>query len=92
MGQDRTACLKCDTIFSESRPWEDLKELEFDDSGILKEAAEKKEKGKINMDYIEHENNLVLSAKTIGVRNQIETCLKEEPNKKIIVFSEFHMM
>ena len=92
--EDETACLKCGEFFTESQPCENLKELEFDDAKLklLKEAAEKEQKNKIVMDWVSYDNNLVLSAKTSAVRDQLETWLRDQPDKKIIIFSQFHMM
>ena len=91
--QDETACLVCGVAFKGAEPCAGLKELEWDDRWLLNEMADlKKRPQKINMEWVFHENKLVMSAKITAVRTQVEKWLEEEPDKKIIIFSQFHLI
>ena len=91
---DSTPCRECHTLFTSSQPCAGLKELLIDDfSDLCADLKVKKPKnGKVNMHWVAYDDELVLSAKTLGVEAQIEKWLAEEPDKKIIVFSQFLMM
>ena len=91
--QDETACLVCGVIFKGSEPCDGLKNLEWDESWLLKEIpGRKKRPKKVNMEWVFYENKLVMSAKITAVQTQIEKWLAEEPDKKIIIFSQFYMI
>ena len=91
--QDETACLACGDVFTGAESCAGLKELEWDDGWLLNEMAGKKTgPKKVNMEWVAYENKLVMSAKTTAVRTQVEQWLEEEPDKKIIIFSQFHMI
>ena len=91
--QDETACLECGVFFTGAESCTGLKELEWDDQWLIDESAgRKKRPKKVNMEWVFHENKLVMSAKTTAVRTQVEDWLEEEPDKKIIIFSQFHMI
>lgn len=89
-GHDHTACMQCETIYTKSEPCSGLKELEFDDFAILNETKTKN--GKVNMEWVSYDDNLVLSTKITAVRTQVDKWLRDEPDKKIIIFSQFHMI
>lgn len=91
--QDETACLVCGEAFTGAEPCTGLKELEWDDSWLLNDSARRK-KGpkKVNMEWVSYENKLVMSAKITAVQTQVEEWLTEDPDKKIIIFSQFHMI
>ena len=91
--QDQTKCLECNTPFTGAESCEGLKELEFDELWLLNDTAGKRERsGKVDMQWVAYGDTLVLSSKLIAVRNQVEKWLEEEPDKKIVIFSQFHMM
>ena len=91
--QDKTGCLVCGEIFTGAEPCADLKELKWENDWLLNESASRKKKPKkVNMEWVYHENKLVMSAKTTAVGAQVKEWLKEEPDKKIIIFSQFHMI
>ena len=91
--QDQTACLVCGEVFTGAEPCTDLKELKWDDRWLLNESASRRKRPKkVNMEWVYFENKLVMSAKTTAVREQVEKWLNEEPDKKIIIFSQFHMI
>ena len=91
--QDETACLECGVVFTGAESCADLKELGWDDTWLLNETAGRKNRPKkVNMEWVAYDNKLVMSAKIIAVRTQVEKWLQEEPDKKIIIFSQFHMI
>ena len=91
--QDETACLVCGVVFTGAESCVGLKELEWDNNWLLNETIGRKKRPKnVNMKWVAYENKLVMSAKTIAVRTQVEKWLEEEPDKKIIIFSQFHMI
>ena len=95
---DETACHKCGTIYTESVPCEGLKELEICDLSASvfqgeKDKAPVKKKFKLTMDYVDSEEyGVVLSTKTLAVKAQLEKWIREDPNRKIIVFTEWLMV
>lgn len=89
-GHDHTACMQCETIYTKVDSCSGLKELEYDEFAILNEP--KRKNGKVNMEWISYDDKLVLSTKIIAVRTQLDSWLRDEPKKKIIIFSQFHMM
>ena len=92
--QDRTPCRVCGTRYNTTEPCSGLKELAIDDFGDLSPdlKSRKSNNGKVNMCWVAYDDELVMSAKVIGVESQIERWLEEDPNKKIIVFSQFLMV
>lgn len=95
---DETACRKCDTIFTESQPCEGLKELEIRDLSASvfqsdKDKAPEKTKFKLTMNYVDSKTHgLVLSTKTLAVKAQLEKWISDDPDRKIIVFTEWLMV
>ena len=90
--QDKTACLKCGVAFTGAESCAGLKELEWDNNWLLNQTASRKSRPKkVNMEWVAFENKLVMSAKTTAVQAQVQQWLEEEPDKKIIIFSQFHM-
>ena len=98
MNLDRTACHKCATIFTGCMPCEGLKELEMRDlsDSIFqsdKDKAPEKKKFKLTMNYVDSkEHGLVLSTKTLAVKAQLEKWIRDNPDGKIIVFTEWLMV
>ena len=95
---DQTPCHKCGTIFTESQPCEGLKELEIRDLSESvfqgdKDKAPEKKKFKLTMNYVDSKDHgLVLSTKTLAVKVQLEKWIRDEPDRKIIVFTEWLMV
>ena len=92
-GQDRAACRACGVVFAGAEPCDGLKELTWDDRWLLNALGGRKKKStKVNMEWVFHENELAMSAKITAASTQVEKWLEEEPGKKIIIFSQFHMI
>lgn len=92
--QDKALCLECGTPFSSSESCSGLKELALNDFQNLSPnlRAKKPKGGKVNMHWVAYDEELVMSAKITAVENQIKQWLEEQPDKKVIVFSQFLMM
>lgn len=91
--RDATACEKCGVVFTGAEPCGHLKDLEWDDKLLIGGVTgRKKGPKKIDMRWVYYENKLVMSTKITAVRTQVEKWLEEEPDKKIIIFSQFHMI
>ena len=90
--QDGTTCLKCGVVYTGAEPCDGLKEMEWDHNWLLNETASRKRRPKkVNMEWVNYQNKLVMSAKTTAVQMQVQQWLEEEPDKKIIIFSQFYM-
>lgn len=92
--ETQAACLECAVVFTESRPCEGLKELEAEESLLADERPVKRSKKDPNADvkWIDIGGDLLPSSKTAAVQVQMEQWQNEEPDKKIIVFCQWHML
>ena len=95
--QEETACLECGNIYTESGPCHGLKELQMDaDSGATtpenSSTPRTRKDPEHDLKWINMTGAILPSTKTAAVMAQIDTWLKDEPEKKIIVFSQFHML
>lgn len=95
--RDETLCGKCGTIYTESVPCGDLKELQIRDLAASvfqdgKDKAPTKKPFKLTMDYVDSKDGLLLSTKCAAVKTQLAKWIAEDPNCKIIVFSEWLMV
>lgn len=94
---DGTPCLKCSTAYNECESCEGLKELDVPDLSASifqdgKEQAPKKGKFKLNMNWVDSNDDILLSTKPVAVVAQLERWIAEDPESKIIVFTEWHMV
>ena len=95
--QDETPCAKCGEFFTESQPCEDLKELQIRDLSASifqgnKEKTDEKKPFKLTMTYIDSKEGLLLSTKVAAVKVQLEKWIEEDPDGRIIVFTEWLMV
>ncbi|KAL8968912.1 MAG: hypothetical protein Q9183_002247 [Haloplaca sp. 2 TL-2023] len=99
-GDMRAHCLECGEIFEESSCCSGIEELAVEinscaplapgpSSSRKRNAAENE---KENLKWISYGGDILSSAKTTAVINQIEEWQRDEPEKKIIVFSQFHTL
>ena len=94
---DHAKCVKCGHQWEETQPCDGLKELEvrnlsstvFQDDD--KDKTKTKPKYRLTMKYVDFDK-LVLSTKIAAVKGQLEEWIRQDPNAKIIVFSEWHMV
>lgn len=91
-GFQQTRCSTCNTNFRTTEFCANVKELEITDPfpSIMDQNAKKKPR-KVVLKWVWHEEKLLLSTKTLAVQAQIRDWLEDDPNQKIIVFSQFHM-
>ena len=95
--REEAFCLECGIIYNESRPCNGLKELQMDAEGngmASPEASQTRVRKDPEHDlkWINFNGAILPSTKTAAVQAQIELWLQEEPDKKIIVFSQFRML
>lgn len=96
--EEETACLECGSIYTESSPCYGLKELQMDaesSGGTTPENASTprtRRNPEHDLKWINMTGAVLPSTKTAAVQAQIDTWLKDEPEKKIIVFSQFHIL
>lgn len=94
-GEERATCLVCSTVYEECHPCEGLKELEGEESLLGSGSTPSKRPKKdpnADLQWIDVKGELLPSSKTAAIEAQLERWLTDEPNKKIIVFSQFHML
>lgn len=94
-GEYETACLECGIIFKESRPCVGLVELDQgDDLTAASPGASPRTRRDPDQDikWINMGGRILPSSKTAAVQAQVEIWLRDEPEKKIIIFSQFHML
>jgi len=94
---DHTPCDKCGEVYTESVPCGGLKQLQIRDLSASvfqcdKDKASPKKPHKLTMKYVDLKPEPLLSTKTAAVKGQLEKWLKEDPQCKIIVFTEWQMM
>ncbi|KAL8777205.1 MAG: hypothetical protein Q9213_007961 [Squamulea squamosa] len=98
-GEDHAACCECDHRFKEARSCTGIAELEVEPpaqgmeaTGFLNKLAPKRNAEKETMRWINYGGEVLPSTKTAAVVAQIEDWQQDEPDKKIIVFSQFHIL
>ncbi|KAL9587787.1 MAG: hypothetical protein Q9203_003396 [Teloschistes exilis] len=102
-GDMRAACCECARVFQESSCCTGITELEIE--AATSESAtptlaitsrsnsrERRDQEKAALKWINLSGKILPSTKTAAVIAQIEEWQRVEPNKKIIVFSQFHIM
>ena len=97
--EDQATCqaVGCGEVFNESQPCGGLQELDFEgprgpQNADGKPKTRPKRRLKDNMKWIDFDGQILPSTKTAAVQAQIEKWLGEQPSKKIIVFSQFHLL
>ena len=92
-GEDNAACVECGHVFKESRPCSGLAELEMRDSLTpTPERPRQRRDPDERLKWIDAGGNILRSSKTAAVQAQIEKWLKDEPEKKIVIFSQFQTL
>ncbi|KAI4113231.1 MAG: hypothetical protein LQ345_005743 [Seirophora villosa] len=94
---ERTKCLVCESVYNGSEPCGGMKELNHEiGTGLAANGnAAKKKRHKPPKDllkWIRRREGVLPSTKSAGVVDQIDRWLTEEPEKKIIVFSQWRMI
>ncbi|KAL8856871.1 MAG: hypothetical protein Q9178_006588 [Gyalolechia marmorata] len=88
-GEEGAACCACDKRFADARCCTGIAELETDAPAS---RASRPNTEKETMRWINYDGVVLPSTKTAAVQAQIEEWQYTEPDKKIIVFSQFHIL
>ncbi|KAL8848420.1 MAG: hypothetical protein Q9221_006555 [Calogaya cf. arnoldii] len=100
-GEEHAACYECGVRFQEARSCTGIAELETEPpvlssqatrSTILGNIGPNRNTEKETMRWINYSGEVLPSTKTAAVVAQIEDWQRAEPDKKIIVFSQFHIL
>ncbi len=95
--QDKTPCIKCGHDYEETAACSGLKDLDLKDLSAtvfqgIKHTPVAKPKFHLTMDYVDCDDELVLSTKLIAVKRQLKAWMESNPERKIIVFTEWLMV
>ena len=96
-GKDLAICVECEKPYVSAQAAGGIKELEMMDdvsfdsnSNVTKKTIKKSLEEQ--MKWVDIGGKLLPSSKTQAVQLQVEAWLSQEPQKKIIIFSQFHML
>ncbi len=90
--EEQTACLDCNSIYIEFRSCNELKELQMnvkDNERTFSHTCKDLEQ---DLKWINFNDSILSSLKTIMMQMQIKLWLMKKLNKKIIIFIQFHML
>ena len=90
--EEQTACLDCDSIYIEFRSCNELKELQMNVKNSERTFSCTCKDLKQDLKWINFNDSILLSSKTTTMQMQIELWLMKKLNKKIIIFTQFHML
>ncbi|KAL8709909.1 MAG: hypothetical protein Q9220_005359 [cf. Caloplaca sp. 1 TL-2023] len=93
-GKERAACYECSHYFESSAPCTGIAELQLAPSAspLIDSIAPRRNTDKEDLKWISYNGEVLPSTKTAAVQAQIEEWQRENPNKKIIIFSQFHTL
>ena len=95
-GEDIATCIECNKPYGSAQAAGGIKELEMDSVSLDPNSNEKKKPRakslEEEMKWIDIGGTILPSSKTQAVQLQVEAWLSQEPHKKIIIFSQFHML
>lgn len=91
--ETRSACLQCGHFFAESHPCGGIRKPDLRKDSISATAVRQNKKSrKKDVEWLKLDGKLLLSTKASAIQTQIRQWLQEDPNKKIIIFSQFYQM
>ncbi len=90
--EEQTACLDCNSIYSESRLCNKLKELQMNVEDSERTFSRTCKDFKQDLKWINFNDSILSSSKTMMMQMQIKLWLTKKLNKKIIIFTQFHML
>ncbi|KAI9705595.1 MAG: hypothetical protein M1836_006351 [Candelina mexicana] len=100
--QDGARCLECGIIFdgAQAQPCKGLEDLGWEDGSPSQEGQspgkkkknKKKKQDADNPQWVNIDGPLFPSAKTMGIKAQVLNWFSENPNEKIIIFTQFQTM
>ncbi|KAL8793681.1 MAG: hypothetical protein Q9195_003730 [Heterodermia aff. obscurata] len=95
-GEGTAICVECNKPYGSAQAAGGIRELELDSVSLDSNGNDKKKaKAKSleeEMKWIDIGGTILPSSKTQAVQMQVEAWLSQEPHKKIIIFSQFHML
>ncbi len=90
--KEQTACLNCNSIYIKFRLCDELKELQMNVKDSERTFLHTRKDFEQDLKWINFNNLILSSLKTIMMQTQIELWLMKKLNKKIIIFTQFHML
>ncbi len=90
--EKQTACLDCDSIYIEFRSCDELKELQMNVEDSERTFSRTRKDLEQDFKWINFNDSILSSSKTMTMQTQIELWLMKKLNKKIIIFTQFHML
>ncbi len=90
--EEQTACLDCDSIYIKSRSCDKLKELQMNVEDSERTFSRTRKDFEQDLKWINFNDSILLFLKTMMMQTQIELWLMKKSNKKIIIFTQFHML
>ncbi len=90
--KEQTACLDCNSIYIESRSCDELKELQMNVEDSERTFSCTCKDFEQDLKWINFNDSILLFLKMMMMQTQIELWLMKKLNKKIIIFTQFHML
>ncbi len=90
--EEQTACLDCNNIYIESWSCDELKELQMNVKDSERTFSRTRKDFEQDLKWINFNDSILSSLKTMMMQMQIELWLMKKLNKKIIIFTQFHML
>jgi hypothetical protein len=96
--QDHAACKECGKIYENAQPCNGIKELSFSggprtprdrEPSLDNTGRAKRGKDSDDNDWLELSGHALPSAKTMALKAQVLLWMKDSPNDKIIIFTQF---
>ncbi len=90
--EEQTACLDCNSIYIEFQSCDELKELQMNVEDSERTFSRTRKDFEQDLKWINFNDSILSSSKTMMMQTQIELWLMKKLNKKIIIFTQFHML
>jgi hypothetical protein len=92
--QDNASCLECGTIFGSTEPCNGLKELRLDEPAFTPTESSRSPRRTRrlpgdDLKWVDLDGEVLPSTKTAAVMVQLESWIKDHPDEKIIVFTQW---
>ena len=89
-------CIPCGRPYRRAEAADGLRDLDMDVTSVTSNQERRPKPRKVNIEeelkWIDVGGKFLSSSKTRAVQTQLQTWMRQDPNKKIIVFSQFHML
>ncbi len=90
--EEQTAYLDCDSIYIKFQSCDELKELQINVEDSERTFSCIRKDLEQDLKWINFNDSILLSSKTMTMQTQIELWLMKKLNKKIIIFTQSHML